>query len=321
MKRIISKILKEELDNRISRVDYLNKIVEYLVDDTIINFNENKIRLPFLPSRLTPNLSSIFPTTILTPLYPLFSVRVHHMFSEYCKDTYGLTDDDIKYVWKEYRNIILDKINNKESINESTGRISREDYVDKILDILVEDTILDFKQLKLHFPFTLSPSLPLRFHPSFFSSLISTSLFSKYCKDNYGLTDEEIDYVWNEYKNIILDKINNMGNINESTGKISREDYLNKVVDYLVEDTIFDFKKNEIRYPFLSSSTPLLYPFPPSLLILPSFRNYNKDNYGLTENDIGYVWKEYKNIILDKITEWKNRNLSVDRIVPSPRPL
>ena len=209
MKWIISKILKEELDNRISRVDYLNKIVEYLVDDTIIDFNENEIRLPFLPSRLTPNLSSIFPTTILTPLYPLFSVRVHHMFSEYCNDTYGLTENDIKYVWKEYRNIILDKINNKESINESTG-------------------------------------------------------------------------------------------------KISREDYLNKVVDYLVEDTIIDFNENKIRYPFLSSSSPL-HTLPLSLILIPSFRNYNKDNYGLTKFETYSVWQEYKNIILYKINEWKNR--------------
>ena len=321
MKRIISKILKEEsINESVDRKnEYLNKIVDYLVEDTIIDFNENEIRFPFQP------LSPSFLSDLLSlPLSPYFQYRLTYppsTFSKYCKDMYGLTENEMVYVWNEYKNIILDKINNSGSINESTGRISREDYVDKILDILVEDTILDFKQLKLHFPFTHSPSLPLRFHPSFFSSLISTSLFSKYCKDMYGLTENEIDYVWKEYKNIILDKINNMGNINESTGKISREDYLNKVVDYLVEDTIFDFKKNEIRYPFLSSSTPLLYPFPPSLLILPSFRNYNKDNYGLTENDIGYVWKEYKNIILDKITEWKNRNLSVDRIVPSPRPL
>ena len=112
------------------------------------------------------------------------------------------------YVWDEYKIIILDKINNKGNINESTSKISREDYVDKILNYLVEDTIIDFKEDEIRFPF--SPTLQY-FHPlsspfSLFNHLIL--FFSKYCKYNYDLTENEMDYVWNEYKNIIWDKIN-----------------------------------------------------------------------------------------------------------------
>jgi len=92
MKRIIRKILTEEVDNRISREDYLNKILEYLVDDTIIDFDENQIRFPFYS----------FPSHPL--LFLPFSV-----FSEYCKDNYGLTDEEIDYVWEEYRIIINEK--------------------------------------------------------------------------------------------------------------------------------------------------------------------------------------------------------------------
>jgi hypothetical protein len=34
-----------------------------------------------------------------------------------------------------------------------------------------------------------------------------TSVFAKYVKNIYGLTDQETEYVWEEYRNIILDKI------------------------------------------------------------------------------------------------------------------
>ncbi len=47
--------------------------------------------------------------------------------------------------------------------------------------------------LLLFIPFPFFPSPP--------------SLFSKYCKEKYGLTEDEIDYVWDQYKTIIKDKI------------------------------------------------------------------------------------------------------------------
>jgi hypothetical protein len=107
MKNVIKKILKEEVDNRISREDYLNKILGYLVDDTIIDFDENdenEIIYPFHPLSFYffgiphPPLPSSFP-----PYRPL---------SKYCKDTYGLTENEIDYVWKEYRIMINEKIKN-----------------------------------------------------------------------------------------------------------------------------------------------------------------------------------------------------------------
>ena len=221
------------------------------------------------------------------------------MFSEYCKDTYGLTENDIKYVWNEYKNIILYKINNMGNINESVDKISRVDYLNKIVEYLVDDTIINFNENKIRLPFTLSPFLLLHHHPSFFSSLISTSLFSKYCKDNYGLTDEEIDYVWKEYRNIIFDKINNMGSINESIDR--RDEYLNKIVDFLVDDTEMVYDIKVIRYPHLPNH-PQFFSFSRFFLFnsRPSFSKYIKDNYSLNDEEIDYVWEEYKNIINEK---------------------
>jgi len=78
-------------------------------------------------------------------------------------------------------------------------------YLDKVVEFLVRDTKIDFKGKEIFLPFP-SPS-----YSSLLLSLFSsfTSLFSKYCKEVYGLTDQEIEYVWKEYKEIIKDKIKN----------------------------------------------------------------------------------------------------------------
>jgi hypothetical protein len=287
------KILKEEVDNRISKEDYLNKILDYLVEDTIIDFEEGEIYFPpfpFLPSSPYPPSSPIDmipPGRYLVP-----------SFSKYCKDNYGLIDEEIYYLLEKYTEIISDKINDDfnimESINESVDNKKR--YLDKVVDFLVDDTTIDFKYSVIKFP-----SSPFLLFPRSPSPPVSLS-FSKYCRDNYGLTDEEIDYVWDTYKNIILDKFDNSGNINESVdNRISREDYLNKILDYLVEDTIIDYDENEIRSPYTSSLHPLFSPLS-TLSSLPFFffYEYCKETYGLTDEEIDYVWDTYKNIILDK---------------------
>ena len=76
-------------------------------------------------------------------------------------------------------------------------------YLDKVIKHLVRSTKIDYEDEKLFTPF-LSPS-PLSFFPSL---IYFFSFFSHHCKNTYGLTDDEILYVWKEYKDIILEKIN-----------------------------------------------------------------------------------------------------------------
>ena len=70
-------------------------------------------------------------------------------------------------------------------------------FLDKVIDQILSETIIIDN--KLHTPFTLP--LPL-FSPSrfFFSLYTSPPLFSSHCKDVYSLNEQEIDYVWNEYR-------------------------------------------------------------------------------------------------------------------------
>ena len=83
-------------------------------------------------------------------------------------------------------------------------------FLNKVLDQIVRETRVDYEWGEIQIPFSdLSIDIPhslllhhLDFHPFLF-------LFSDHCKNVYGLNKEETEYVWEEYKNIIIDKINN----------------------------------------------------------------------------------------------------------------
>jgi len=87
-------------------------------------------------------------------------------------------------------------------------------YLDKVIGSLVRGTKLDYNKNSLHYPFS-----PSSFHFSTFplnslllfnsSSYSFFSFFLDYCRGQFGLIDDEIEYVWNEYREIIKDKIKN----------------------------------------------------------------------------------------------------------------
>ena len=86
---------------------FLDKVVDQLVYETEIDYESKRFDPPFTrPSFFPPHLSSIPFTTInrLDSHSPLIPFIIH------CRDVYGLNDDEIEYVWKEYKKIILDKI-------------------------------------------------------------------------------------------------------------------------------------------------------------------------------------------------------------------
>jgi hypothetical protein len=78
--------------------DYLNKVVNQLVGETIID--GDGVSTPF-SLFIFPISSYSFLSFLYPPTY----------FSEFVIEVYGLTEEEVKYVWKQYRNIIKDKIN------------------------------------------------------------------------------------------------------------------------------------------------------------------------------------------------------------------
>ena len=89
-------------------------------------------------------------------------------------------------------------------------------YLDKVLGYVVKGTKMDYEYNSLNTPFILPSS---SHHPPFLSSFANFPLFyslppltfSSYCRNYFGLTKDEIRYIWKEYKNIINDKIENEG--------------------------------------------------------------------------------------------------------------
>jgi len=193
-------------------------------------------------------------------------------------------------------------------------------YLNRVVYRLVDETILDFIILKIYLPFSglsqvaengifLSAG-----HFSNHSHLFDG--FYNHCRNIYGLTDEEIEYSWDKYRHIIIDKIFQSTPLNESTGD---KKYLDKVVDQLVNETRIE--SNGVYTPFFISPISLSLYIPISPLPLPSpffppfssssssfflpFYKHCRDVYGLNEEEVDYVWKQYKSIIEDKI---KNKN-------------
>ena len=84
-------------------------------------------------------------------------------------------------------------------------------FLNKVVNQIVSETMIDYRgKGKIFTPFSLPFYLFLPFYPSF-SSISSSyrSNFFNHCKEVYGLNEQEIEYVWEEYKQIIIDKINN----------------------------------------------------------------------------------------------------------------
>ena len=81
-------------------------------------------------------------------------------------------------------------------------------FLKKVLDQILSETRIDYRGRGKIF----TPFLP-HHYPTHFSFHFSSyrSNFFNHCKNVYGLNEEESKYVWEEYKRIIKDKIDNNG--------------------------------------------------------------------------------------------------------------
>ena len=82
-------------------------------------------------------------------------------------------------------------------------------FLNKVLDQIVSETRIEFKIRYRREVITSPFFLPL-FHPQYpltFSHSKNFKIFTNHCKNVYGLNDDEVDYVWKKYKDIIKDKI------------------------------------------------------------------------------------------------------------------
>lgn len=92
-------------------------------------------------------------------------------------------------------------------------KIKKVIYLGKIVDFIVEDTTIHINRYHDNVFFTMTvpfnPKGVVIIKPELYlsSSYTDTSSFYVYCGYFYSLNGDELEYVWERYKSIVLDKI------------------------------------------------------------------------------------------------------------------
>ena len=185
---------------------FLNKVVDQIVSETNIDYDQEILYTPFsLPFASSP-ISNIF---IHIPIVSFFT---------HCEEVYGLTYDELEYVWKKYKSIIGNEIESKDNLNEA--RISSKinsDFLDEVVQYLIDNTVIipdktisvsheKSKRGKIIIP--VKSGIELEYY---YNTLLNPSivlLFSDEMENVYGLDPGlEIKYVWDKYKKHIFSNI------------------------------------------------------------------------------------------------------------------
>ena len=295
----IKRIIREELDGLewIKDTKSNQDIAQEIADETKIK--NGKLYPPFSVPPFTHSHFRLFLSLSRSAFASL-------VFRNYGKEQYGLNKEDANDVWERYKDIIKDKINDHNNLNESSDlqwikdTNSNQDIAQEIADKT------KIKNGKLYPPF-LSPAHTL---PPFTSHLTHLFLplplhplphFAKYGKEQYGLDKEDANDVWKRYGKLLKNKINNLKESNDLQwikNVKSNQDIAQEIAD---ETKI---KDNRLYHP----------PFLPSLHLLatpqshPLFRKYCKVEYGLDKEDANDVWKRYKKLLKNKVNNLNESN-------------
>ena len=189
-------------------------------------------------------------------------------------------------------------------------------FLNKVTDQLVSETEVDSEKEEIHFQF-----LPLdeiyginSFHIPYFDLVTIYTQFLNHCRDVYGLNDDEIDYVWDEYENTIKSMTDVFSNsiYLEESNHISDKDnnFLDEVVNQIVRETEVDYVSKKVKLRFTPSYTYLdivdayIFPYPP-------FEEHLEGVYGLKNmSERKYVQNNYEDTINNMLNPKDNINES-----------
>lgn len=245
----------------------------------------------------------------------------------YIIDQFGITDEiTIQELYNTYINkirpIIYDEMFNyfgsDDIISESVDR--RKIYLDNIIEWLKEDTIFDHLNEYIRFigggdgrhkVIDIRPLITL--------SEKATDYFWDHVRDNYGLDEDEIMYVVGRFVYYLVNEAMKNRPITESTDRVHQ--FLDKVLDFLKEDTIFapnilGFDNGDddfIKLPFFDNPIPVktrMYQTGYDLLMVLTdtpypiqFERYCIDNYGLDKNSLKTIWEVYSGYLVELVSK------------------
>jgi len=80
-------------------------------------------------------------------------------------------------------------------------------YIDKVIEHLVRSTKIDYEKELIVFPPLSSPFNSTLLYITSKNDAKCPNFFSSYCKNTFGLTKEETNYVFIQWREIMRDKI------------------------------------------------------------------------------------------------------------------
>jgi len=206
---------------------YAEKILKILLDETTIDYDKMRVIIPFLDKRLglrTKDYSIDFKSFLYMVdfrFHPTHSYPDIKIFFDVCKDIYGLTYEETKYVWYEYKINIEDKIlftdESSEFITESTEKQNK--FYNMIINRMVKETITHPSVLNFIFlekagtPKNKMYNYIYNVHKFLLNRPLSPNMAStsykigEYMKNTYGVTHEEVEFLWDLYRRIIIENL------------------------------------------------------------------------------------------------------------------
>jgi len=232
--------------------DYLNNILNYILEDTLIEIREdgNYIHFPFFKGadKYYPLGNSFLPTNFYT---------CPESFFEYCRDMYGLTVDEIYDMWEKYRTTIRNRVSNR-NINESVGN-REEQIINSISQYMLEDTPVEINQhtekIIIDYPFyefgeytnyRFEEVLPILLKRGYDMDMVN------YLQKTYSIKDWNLIVgISHRYYKLLYYKVKEIIpppylSINESMDR--KSNYLDKIVDYMIEDTKWEITMERGNY-------------------------------------------------------------------------
>ena len=130
-----------------------------------------------------------------------------------------------------------------------------------------------------------------------------------YLYNNYTLEDDnQIDYVWEKYKDFLIDIVYNKKTINESDDRMVT--YLDKILNILEDDT-YQVNSSVLKVPFFVNSISLRYSSNENIDILyllnletppPKFVSYCSDMFNIEGKNLKILWDNYRLFLGDFVT-------------------
>ena len=216
--------------------NHLDKIVDHLINGTNFKYSHRGYYVD--PTQFTnkerESLDSYIDAPFLDGIYLsshiLHSASSYHSFVDFSKEVFGLTEDEMGYIWEKYEMSLIEILHNK--LNKSVDLSYTDDKDFPFLNKLANHTmsVTEIGRNAVLFPFIDGYISDGNFHKYFHGTpydqlpFEATLKLDEYLRE-FGLTENEKERWWDIYVIKVIDAVNerdlriidNYGELNEQT--------------------------------------------------------------------------------------------------------